>query len=299
MTTLEGLYPAILTPFRDARSIDLDALAANVERLIAAGMDGVYVAGNTGEWYLQTLDERREAARIAVDAARGRGRVLIHVGCNTTEDALALARHAESVGADGISSLPPYVARCSGREVVGYYRRLASATALPCFIYHFPALTGPLPLDELAALPGIRGIKFTDMNLYELGLLAVRSSSGFLVFNGHDQLLLPGLLMGARGGVGSFYNVYPELFVSLYRLWSAGDVSAAENCQRQINQRIEAVKKHRLLPALRFLLSLQGFEAGVCREPVLSLSKDEQNQLAGDLEALGDPVSETVSATYK
>ncbi len=297
MSTLEGLYPAVVTPFRDARSIYLDALAANVQRLLAAGMDGVYVGGNTGEWYLQTLDERRAAARIAVEAARGRGRVLVHVGCNTTEDAVELARYAESIGADAISSLPPYVSRCTAHEVIGYYRRLASATALPCFIYHFPALTGPLPIDAVAALPWISGIKFTDMNLYELGLLAARAPQGFLVLNGHDQVLLPGLLMGARGGVGSFYNVYPELFVCLYRSWCSGNLAGAENCQRQINERIEAVRKHRLIPALRFLLGTNGFEPGVCREPVLPLSGDEQRQLARDLEALGVQFIDNVAAT--
>jgi N-acetylneuraminate lyase len=295
MQKLEGIYPAVITPFRDAHSIDLDALAALVDRLLDAGVDGVYVGGNTGEWYLQTLEERKAAARCAVESAHGRGRVLVHVGCNSTADALELARHAERIGADGISSLPPYVARCTGCEIVNYYKRIASATELPCFVYHFPALTGPGPLQAIADLPGIRGVKFTDMNLYELGLLAERRSDGFLVLNGHDQVLLPGLVMGARGGVGSFYNVYPELFVSLYRAWKSGDMSIAESCQRQINQRIQAVKKHRLIPALKFMVCLHGIEAGVCREPVLPLSTEEQRQLASDLEALGEPALETVA----
>jgi N-acetylneuraminate lyase len=289
MQTLEGLYPAVLTPFRDSGAIDLEALAANTERLLVSGMDGVYVGGNTGEWYLQTLEERKAAIRAVVDASRRRGRVLVHVGCNTTEDTLELARCAESAGADGISSLPPYVARCAGPEIIRYYQRLAAATALPCFIYHFPAVTGPLPLEALAALPGIRGVKFTDMNLYELGLLAARRDGEFLVFNGHDQILLPGLIMGARGGVGSFYNVYPELFVSLYRAWRSGDMAVAESCQQEINQRIQIVKKYRLVPALKFLLRLQGGEAGVCREPVLPLSTEEQRQLTRELEAVAEP----------
>jgi N-acetylneuraminate lyase len=288
MQKLEGIYPAVITPFRDSKSIDLHALASLVDRLLTAGMNGVYVGGNTGEWYLQSLDERRAAARCAVEAARGKGRVLVHVGCNTTEDALELARYAEKIGADGISSLPPYIARCTGREIVNYYERLSSATGLPCFIYHFPTLTGAVPLDALADLQGIRGVKFTDKNLYELGLLAERAPQGFLVFNGHDQILLPGLLMGARGGVGSFYNVYPELFVSLYRAWQSDDFRTAEACQRQINQRIRAVKKYRLIPALKFMITLQGLDSGLCREPVLPLSLDEQRVLAGELEALGD-----------
>jgi N-acetylneuraminate lyase len=214
--------------------------------------------------------------------------VLVHVGCNTTTEAIELARFAERTGADGISSLPPYVPRCNSREIVNYYRQLAAATALPCFIYYFPALTGPVPLDALAALPGIRGIKFTDLNLFELGQLAQRSREQFLVFNGHDQILLPGLSMGACGGVGSYYNVFPELFVSVYRSWRAGDVLEAQRRQQQINARIAVVRKYRLVPALRLLLRDGGWDSGVCREPVMPLPPDEQRQLLEDLEPLGD-----------
>jgi dihydrodipicolinate synthase/N-acetylneuraminate lyase len=92
--------------------------------------------------------------------------------------------------------------------------------------------------------------------------------------------------------------VYPELFVSLHRAWIAGDISAAEQYQRQIIERIAAVKKHRLIPALRFLLQAQGLDPGVCREPVLPLSREEQHQLANDLEALdGSPAGETAHMT--
>lgn len=287
--TLEGVYPAVITTFRDERSLDLDAFAALLERLFSARVDGVYVGGNTGEWYLQSLEERKIAVRTAVEVARGKGRVLMHVGCTATEDSLDLARYAEHVGADGISSLPPYVPRCNMAETINYYRRLASATALPCFIYYFPVLTGAAtPIDTICSVPGIRGVKFTDMNLYDLGQIAGRAPDGFLVFNGHDQVLLPALVMGARGGVGSFYNVMPEAFVSLFQAWQRGDIACAQARQAEINRVICAVKKHRLVPALRSMLHYQGIEPGVCREPMLPLPRDEEKQMLAELDALAE-----------
>jgi len=286
----EGIYPAVLTPFRDERSLDLDAFAALVDRLYAAGVDGIYVGGNTGEWYLQTLDERKRTARAAVELSRGRGRVILHVGCARTEDAMELARFAESAGVDAVSSLPPYVQRWNLDEVLEYYRALASSTGLPAMVYYFPALTGAIPgadfFGRVRAIPGIRGFKFTDMNLYELGLMAEQAGSEFFILNGHDQLLLPGLLMGASGGVGSFYNIVPEWFVSLFQAWNCGDLDLARQRQFQINRLIQSVKKHRLIPALKCIAGMQGIDAGICRRPTLDLPPAEREQLLDQVREL-------------
>jgi len=279
----EGIYPAVLTPFRDERAVDLDAFAALVDRLYSAGVDGVYVGGNTGEWYLQTLDERKQTARAAVELSRGRGRVILHVGCARTEDALELARFAEGAGVDAVSSLPPYIQRWSLDEVLEYYRALASSTALPSMVYYFPALTGAIPgadfFGRVRTIPGIRGFKFTDMNLYELGLISEQAGSEFFILNGHDQLLLPGLLMGASGGIGSFYNIVPEWFVSLFHAWKSGDLARARKRQFQINRLIQSVKRHRLVPALKCIAGMQGIDAGICRRPTLDLAPAEREQL--------------------
>ncbi len=282
----EGIYPAVLTPF-SGPSVNLDAFAALLDRLYKAGVDGVYAGGNTGEWYLQTLEERRRVIRSAVELSRGRGRVIAHVGCAATADAVALAREAERSGADAISSLPPYISKWSAAEIAHYYRRLSSATALPCFVYYFPALTGsncgPSFFDAMRELPNIRGFKFTDMNLYELGLMAERAPADFTILNGHDQVLLPALTMGAHGGIGSFYNVMPEAFVGLYRSWRAGDVNCARAKQAEINRAIEIVKRRRLVPSLRFLLRRQGLDCGASREPTLPLDAAEETALEAEL----------------
>jgi N-acetylneuraminate lyase len=227
-------------------------------------------------------------ARAAVKHSGGKGRVILHAGCLRESDAVDLARYGESIGVDAISSLPPYVARWSGTEVVEYYARLSSATRLPCFVYYFPALTGNASgdafFDAIRKLPGVSGVKFTDMNLYELGNLA---GGTWTVLNGHDQVLYPALTMGANGGIGSFYNVLPEEFVTLFRAWRAGDFACARAAQERINRVIRVVKQFRLLPALKFIAGLQGVNLGVCRKPTLALSGEEQNRLRAALAALG------------
>jgi N-acetylneuraminate lyase len=285
-TRFKGIYPAILTPFADEDRIDFDAFAGLVDWLYKAGVDGLYVGGNTGQWYLQTVEERKALARAAVELSRGRGKVIVHVGTTATRDAVELARDAERAGADAIGSLPPYTARPAAQEIIEYYRRLASSTGLPCFVYYFPAVTGAVAIESLCALPGITGVKFTDMNLYELGQLAERSPAGLTLLNGHDQVLMPALAMGAHGGVGSFYNVIPEEFVGVWRAWCAGDLACAQRRQRSINRLIRVTKQYRLVPALRFLLGLQGLVPGIERGPSLPLAAAERTALEREVSAL-------------
>jgi N-acetylneuraminate lyase len=210
--------------------------------------------------------------------------VIVHIGATATRDALELARDAERAGADAIASLPPFTARPTPGEVFEYNRRLAAATALPYFVYYFPALTGNVDIDALCAIRGVAGLKFTDMNLYELGQIVEHAPAGFSVLNGHDQVLLPSLIMKAHGGVGSFYNIAAPQFVALYRAFRAGDLAAAQRHQSTINQLVRIVKRYRLVPALRVILELQGLSAGVARGPSIGLSDSERRMLKSDLE---------------
>lgn len=285
--TIQGIIPAVLTPFSARGAVDLDRFEAHVDRLYAAGVDGIYAGGNAGEWYAMSMEERKTLARAAVEASRGRGRALIHVGAARIEDSIELARHAEQLGADAISSLPPYMQGWSMAEVRCWFERLVEATRLPFFIYYFPRLTGGATgeafFHALRTVGGIAGYKFTDLNLFDLGVLL---REPYTVLNGHDPNLSAALRMGASGGIGSFYNVAPDLVVSLRRAHTTGDAEGAERIQAQLNRIIQAVRSYRLIPALKHLSGLQGFDQGIMREPMLPLAADERKRLDSQWEEL-------------
>jgi N-acetylneuraminate lyase len=285
--TIKGIFPAVLTPFDSGGALDLDRFARHVDRLYGAGVHGIYAGGNAGEWQVLTQEERKALAEAAVELSRGRGKALIHVGSVRLDDAVELARHAERIGADAIGSLPPYIARYSMAEVRLWFERISAATSLPFFVYYFPSLTGGVSgealFESLRPVPKITGYKFTDMNLYDLGLLIER---GLTVLNGHDPNLKAALLMGAAGGIGSFYNVLGAEVVALYQCCQAGDVAAAEKRQVAINRVIRVVRKTRLIPALKFISRLQGCDLGSMREPVLPLSAEEKHMIASEVERI-------------
>ena len=103
----EGIVPALLTPFDKDEEVNYDAAAALTDRLIGQGIGGLFVCGSTGEWWTLSQDERKQVLETVVQAAAGRTKIMVHVGSTSTRFATELARHAESIGADAVSALPP------------------------------------------------------------------------------------------------------------------------------------------------------------------------------------------------
>src|SRR5688500_5064289 len=211
-----------------------------------------------GEWFTQTIEERKSVAEYAVKLSKGRGKVILHVGSSTVEDAIELSRYAEKIGADAIGSLPPYYARLSEKDIVAYYRKIAASTSLPMFLYYHPALTGyqigAATFEMLHDTPNIAGVKFTDYDLLTLFNLISFGDRKLNIMNGHDQVLSSSLSLGAAGGIGSFYNVIPGAFVDVYKLNKEGKIDESNKLQQEINQFIQTVKKFPLIPAFKFIL---------------------------------------------
>src|ERR1035438_8229030 len=163
---LGGILPALVTPLLADETLNVPALQRLLERVYGAGVDGVYVCGSTGEGMLQPASVRREVLEVVVSNSPPNKRVIVHIGAWSFAEASALARHAAKAGATAISALPPNGA--SFPEILEHYRSLAATTSLPFLAYYFPDLgSGPLSisqLEQIGALPGVAGLKFTDFD---------------------------------------------------------------------------------------------------------------------------------------
>lgn len=287
MTDFGGILPAVVTPVDRAGRFQRDPFERLLTRLYAAGVDGVYVCGSTGEGMQQPLAQRQEVAEAAVQASPAAKQVIVHVGAAALADAVALARHAAAAGAHAISSLPP-PGSFSFAELRNYYARLAGETDLPLFLYYFPAAGGPqLELEQLlalCALPGVAGLKMTDFDLYRMRMV---KQSGVTVFCGRDEVLVAGLLMGADGGIGTFYNLLPEVVVRLYADARAGEWEAARREQDRINALVRALADVPLFPAVKQLLAWGGLPCGECLPPREPLTAAQQETLRTRVRAAG------------
>ena len=285
--TFNGIFPAVVTPFKANLDIDFEAFEVLIDRLFKANVHGIFVGGNMGEWYTQTLDERKDIANRAVICSQGRGKVFLHVGSARIEDAIALARYGEKIGVDALASLPPYYARFRERDILGYYDKLARSTRLSVLIYYHPVLTGfqltQAAAEKIFSLPNVTGMKFTDYDLLTLTSMIEFQDRRLHVLNGHDQVLFSSLLLGAAGGIGSFYNIIPDAFVDLYGFVKKGNIDEARSLQQQINKFIMMAKAYALIPALKHILHVAGCGTGAFRTSIEPLTRQEKMQLEHDL----------------
>lgn len=279
MPEFEGIVPAVVTPLDGEGGLNSRSLERLLGRLYAAGSAGLYVCGQTGEGLQLPLEVREQAVEVAVAQTPAGRSVIAHVGAGSTADAVRLAKHARRAGAHAVSSLPPGSAY-SFEEVRGYYEVLAGSAELPVLVYYFPEFSASIrtvdQVLDLCAIPGVIGLKFTDFDLYRMSII---SKAGYTIYNGRDEVLAAGLLMGAQGGIGSFYNLIPELFVDLYGHARAGRWSEARAEQDRINDLIRAVLQFPLLAAIKCLLGWSGIDCGAPVPPRRALRAEEEGAL--------------------
>lgn len=290
-SSLAGILPALVTPLREDGEVEAASIEKLLARVYGAGAHGVYVCGSTGEGLALPDSARKQVAEIAAKHSPPGKQVVVHVGAKTMESTLALARHASELGATAISSLP--LAGIGAAELPGFYERIAQASAVPVVAYYFPGFSGyELSLEELAAVattPGVAGVKFTDYNLYVMSLLA---EQGVRIFNGRDEVLAAGLLMGAAGGIGSIYNLIPKAFVAVFDLAKSSRWDEAKKLQLRINQFIAILLGFPLLPALKQVLIWCGIPCGRTMTQPTHLTNEQQDELQRALEPFEDLLAE-------
>lgn len=279
---LKGIMPALMTAFDDSTgSISKEKTASLVKKLKSAGVNGFYVGGSSGEMVLCTLKERMELLETVMGVS-GDLTVIAHTGAMSTEDAIQLSRHAQSVGADAISSVTPLYYKYSFKEIKHYYTRLCEAVNIPVIIYNIPALTGTAldfsQLSDLLSIDGVGGMKFTSSDFFLLNRLK-QAFPDKVFYNGCDEMLLSGLSAGADGGIGTTYNFMPELFLSIYSLFAQGRMKEANAVQSLANQVIAEVISKGTLPASKQMIAFSGLDYGICREPLLPLDETDKIEL--------------------
>ncbi len=292
---LRGLIAATYTPFTAGMAVDPPAVAPMVERLIAEGVSGLYVCGSTGEGVSLSTPERKQVLEAYVNATAGRVPVVAQVGHNSLAEACDLADHAQRAGATAVSALAPtYFKPGSVEMLVECCRQVAAAAPdLPFYYYHIPVLTGvnlPMPAflrQAGEAIPTFAGLKYTAATLHEYQECVAFDDGRFDVLYGFDELLLPSLSVGARGAVGSTYNIAAPLYLRLLSAFEAGDLEAARECQLQAIEMVNTVARHSFHPAMKVVLGWLGTPCGDCRPPQPRLTVGQCAELRAALEGLG------------
>ena len=233
VSKFQGIIPAFYACYDEKGAISPSAVREMTRWLIDQGVQGLYVGGSSGECIYHSKEERKVVLENVMAEAKGKITVIAHIACNNTADSCELAAHAESLGVDAIAAIPPIYFKLPPHAIAKYWNDMSAAAPNTDFIiYNIPQLAGvslsvPL-LKEMLKNPKVIGVKNSSMPTQDIQMWI---DEGAIVFNGPDEQLISGLVMGAVGGIGGTYSVMPRLYVELYRCVKAGEMAKALDIQ--------------------------------------------------------------------
>ena len=234
---------AMVTPFRDDGSLDLEAAARVVEHLADHGHDGVVVLGTTGESPTVTQDEAGRLLRAVVDAAGDRMRVVAGVGSNDTAHSVELAAQAEKIGADGVLLVSPYYNKPTQPGLVAHFEAVADAAGLPVMLYDIPGRTATKIAEEtyrrLAGHERIVAVKDAVGDLYRG--VRIMAETGLAFYSGDDVLNLGWLTHGGSGVVSVVAHVAGREYAAMVDAVDRGDLATALATYRDLVPVVEAI----------------------------------------------------------
>lgn len=280
ITKFQGIIPAFYACYDKEGNISPEAVRELTRWFIQKGVKGLYVGGSSGECIYQGKEERKVVLENVMAEAKGKLTVIAHVACNNTADSQELAAHAESLGVDAIASIPPIYFHLPPYAIAKYWNDISAAAPNTDFvIYNIPQLAGvsltvPL-LKKMLENPRCIGVKNSSMPTQDIQMWR---DEGAIVFNGPDEQLISGLVMGATGGIGGTYGVMPELYLELYRCVKSGDLTKALDIQNDCCRIIyKMCSAHGNMYAVikEILRKLGGPDCGSVRAPLAELVEDD------------------------
>ncbi|PYC77184.1 dihydrodipicolinate synthase family protein [Streptomyces tateyamensis] len=271
-----GIMVATTLPLREDFSVDYDAYAEHVRRLIDAGCDGVVPNGSLGEYQTLTAEERAKVVEVAVEAAGDGSRVMPGVAAYGSAESRRWADQAAEAGAGSVLLLPPNAYRADADSVRAHYAEVAKA-GLPIVAYNNPIDTKvdlvPALLAELHAAGSIVAVKEFSGDVrraYEIAELA----PGLDLLIGADDVLLELALAGAVGWIAGYPNALPEASVALYKAAVAQDLDTALPLYKALHSLLRWDSKTEFVQAIKLSQDIAGIPGGPVRPPRRPLSPE-------------------------
>ncbi len=288
---ITGSIVALVTPMLSSGDLDDAALERLINWHVQAGTEGLVIAGTTGESPTLTRDEHGRLVRRAVELADGRVPVIAGTGSNSTEQTLDMSRRAQQAGADALMLVTPYYNKPPQRALVAHFRAVAEAVPLPLLLYNVPSRTGvdllPATVAELAAIPGIAGVKEASARLERVAELRERCGPEFALLSGDDATAAAFMLAGGDGVVSVTANVVPERVRRLCDAARGGDVETARALVKELRPLDQALFVESNPIPVKWALQRMGYIQPGIRLPLVPLATEYQDAVEGVLGELG------------
>jgi len=287
---LEGIFTALVTPFRDGE-VDEPALRNLVDVQIAAGIAGLVPCGSTGESATLSRDEHRRVVEIVVSAAGDRVPVLAGTGSNNTREAIDFTQHAKDAGASGALLLSPYYNKPTQEGLVAHFEAIANETGFPMVLYNIPGRTAsnmaPETIARLAEHECIVGVKEACGDIDQIAQVIAQCPEDFSVLSGDDSLLLPVLAIGGRGSIAVTSNIAPVAMCELHRAFAKGDITRAREIHYQLLPLFDALFCEVNPIPVKAALALMGLVQDDIRLPLTQITPPNRDRVQAVLKDMG------------
>lgn len=288
---LKGIIPAVVTPFK-GESIDINAFEKLLNFLIDRDVNGLFIAGTNGEGPLLSKEEKALLFKTAVEVARGKVPVIAQIGEITTKDTIEVGESAVKSGVSALGVVSPYYFKLEDSALKKHFVSVARALEpTPVYLYNLPGNTGnsikpSVAKDIIENTNNVKGIKDSSKDLQILEDFIYELGPDRDVIVGTDSLMLPALIMGAKGAISALANPLPELCTGLYKDFLSEDFESAREKQYILNNIRTITKQFSSISALKVMLRLRGIDVGSVRPPLGEITVEQGDVLKKILEEL-------------
>jgi 4-hydroxy-tetrahydrodipicolinate synthase len=284
---LRGVVTAMVTPLKNPNALDLSGTERLVEHLISGGVHGLFLLGTTGEAPALSYELREEFIRFTCKQAAERVPVVVGVTDTSFFEAVKLARIAKESGAQAVVSASPFYFRLSQEDLLRYFTSLADAAPLPLLLYNAPSnahhTLNVNTVCRAAENGNIMGIKDSGLQMGYFHELChhLSARTDFTLLVGPEELMAEAVILGGHGSMAAGSNVFPELFVELYKSAVAGDVRRANELHRKVMRFGSIVYRSTANPlrGLKCALSLLGICEDILTIPFQPYSAAERKSV--------------------
>ncbi len=285
-----GSLVAIVTPFKNGK-LDERALGDLIEWQITSGTHGIVPCGTTGESATLTHAEHDRVVAFTVEAVRGRVPVVAGTGSNSTEEAIALTKHAKAAGVDGALLITPYYNKPTQEGLFLHYKAVAEAVDLPLVVYNIPGRTGvnmmPATIARLTVCPTVVAIKEGSGSVQQASEIIQLCGERLTVLAGDDALTLPMMAVGGKGVITVTANLLPSKMAQLVNAFLEGRLEAARTLHYELYPLFTALFYETNPIPVKEALHMMGKIDCELRLPLCPMGSDNKEKLLAVLKAIG------------
>ena len=286
----KGSFVALITPFKDGK-VDETAFRSFIEWQIREGSDGLVPCGTTGESPTLSHEEHQKVTEICIEVTDGRIPVIAGAGSNSTEEAISLAQHAKTAGADAVLVVTPYYNKPTQAGLFAHYKAINDNAKIPIIIYNIPGRSiidmSVETMAELSNLEYIVGVKDATAQLDRPILTTLACGKDFCQLTGEDGTAISHLAAGGHGCISVTGNILPRQCSEMQKAWAEGNIKKAMELQELLMPVHAAMFCETSPGPVKYAAELLGLFSSEARLPITEIADDSKVTVKEALKHVG------------